>query len=146
VNVGRVNLSTRWVVRVKEIDMDHRITIRVDTNDGDYVTETNKISGVALEKLRPAFKIMKEAPPLEYQEPASYGVDKGKLITKYVCNKWSCGDCESHQDKLKAYYLELGMTEEEYLEIEDLMPYPEYGFHTLESIKLSPWIVEEVLV
>ena len=86
-----------------------KIYIEVDTNDGDYVGDLKDIT----------------------EKNAARLTD---LINKSgdELAQWQEGDC-AEQNPIDAYP---DFTEEEIEFISDLMPYSEYGFHTVEKITL----------
>lgn len=86
------------------------IVITADTNDGDYVTEINKITQEELDEIFPVIEAIKKCPEQHnWPAPVEYGFDE-----------------------LKKRYPELS---EEQIEIFDAWcPTGEYGIHTIKSI------------
>jgi hypothetical protein len=111
------------------------ITIKADTNDGDYVTSINQISEEDLNKIRPLIKAIKEFEPYPSK------------IAPWVCDhNYPHGqilyDDSRHTPPRKHYKFD-----SEIFDIfEDLLPYNEYGFHSIVSISVCPYVEKEILV
>ena len=112
--------------------MDKYIKITVDTNDADYVSELSKITDEELMKLKPLIEAIKEFKPYE-----GYGTSGRKFMH------------EHNYPSINSEYFprrDLGekSPEEIYPNIDadihemfqDMCPFSEYGFHTVESITL----------
>ena len=100
-----------------------QIEIEVDTNDADYITNVSKISEDHLNKLRPLLKEIKE-------RKDGYNFQIGEY---------------ADEDSAKYY----GGTPEKDEAVEiflDFAPYGEHGFHTVESVEVTPWVEKEKLI
>ncbi len=90
------------------------IMIRVDTNDGDYIEETNKITQKNLDKIKPLIKAIKNFKK-DYNYP--YG---------------EC--CDDDKDVREMYDFD----EEIFDLFENYTPSYDYGFHTIKRIEVFP--------
>jgi len=91
----------------------YEITITVDENDGDYVTEISELNEKQLDVIRPLIKAIKK---------------KG-IYRNYMVGE--CGDIP-YEDQYPEFDLDV---HEAFL---DYCPSYEYGFHTIESIYIVP--------
>jgi len=101
------------------------ITIQVDTNDADYLTEVREISQKDFDVISPLIRAIKAFKPY-----------KGKHYME--SHNYSVGD---------AYRPDLGekgprelydFSEEVFEKFEEFLPSAEHGFHTIESITIGP--------
>lgn len=105
----------------------YSITIKADTNDADYITETSKISEEDLNALRPLITAIKNFKPygdFNHNFPANEYTNLGEKTVE-----------ELYPDHLDA------------LEIFDgCRPYGEYGIHTIKSVTVTPHVEQEKLL
>jgi len=105
------------------------ITIVVDTNDGDYVTEVCQITEYKLNKIKPLIEAIKNFKP--YNGHTS---------------NYPIGEC-CRSDLGEKTPQELYKFEDKIFELfEDYCPYNEYGFHTIKSIEVCPAREKEKLL
>lgn len=86
--------------------MDKYILIKVDTNDGDYIEQLNKISQEKFESIFPVIELIKEND-----------------------GDYSCGEMGDSGEELYSHL-------DGYNAFDHLCPRVEYGFHTIESIEI----------
>ena len=96
------------------------ITIIVDENDGDYLTEVSKITQKEFETVLPLIKAIKKNHG-RYQ--VRDHVDGVKMTEMYPLFP-----VETHKD------------------FEDMCPCPEYGFGSIESLTISPYFEKTTLI
>ena len=96
------------------------ITIRVDTNDGDYVTGINKISQEDLDTLMPLIKAIKK-------------IDCGHNYPHGECCDEKAEDIYDFDDEVFELF-------------EDYLPSTEHGFHTIERIEVCPLVKKKRLL
>ena len=97
----------------------YRLKIVGDVNDADYVTEISKISEKTLEDvIKPVVSVLRKN---------SYN--------------W---DLSGNEKKPADLYADL-LTQEQIDNFSEFCPYGEYGIHTIESIKITPFVDEQVL-
>lgn len=120
------------------------VIITVDINDGDYITEINKVTPEQLEAVNAVALAIKEFKP--YQ---------GEEITtdyRYKCNhNFHVGEgvrTELGELDAKQYYVEKKqlITTDQYQIFLNLCPFSEYGFHTVDSVKVLAVIGEIDLI
>jgi len=97
------------------------VEITVDTNDGDYVTERYSLLDGELEK---------------YRKIAS--------ALKIKHGRWPKGQMAGKNDNPSLIYNGL-LTNEEIEWFNESTQYPEYGFHSIESIKILTIVDEEII-
>jgi hypothetical protein len=95
----------------KEI-YDLMVYIVVDHNNRDYVTSLNYISEEQYVMLQKIVKVIRENPH---------------------SHNWVSGE---HYDAIIMSYYDGKLTDEEYEFIDELLPYHEYGIHTIEHIRI----------
>jgi len=105
--------------------------ITVDTNDGDYESHTIEITeeqALVLSRVAIAIKTFKP-----------YTVDRHDLVWTFNHN-FPTGDClraDLSELSPKEYYVETNkITEEDFQDFMGLMPYCEFGFHTVIGIRI----------
>ena len=107
--------------------MKYEIIIRADTNDADYVTSINTISEEDLNTIKPLIEAIKNFKPYKRSEwthshnfPYSEYTreDLGEKPARELYNEFSS---------------------EVFGMFEDIVPYGEYGIHTIESITITPF-------
>jgi hypothetical protein len=114
---------------------EFEITIVADTNDGDYITRVSKISEVDLETIKPLIEAISKFKPY-----------KSKLRDKFSWthdHNYPFGDGEwiprldlGEKPPRKIY----SFPEEIFDIFENLLPFSEQGFHTIESIEVTPFV------
>ncbi len=115
----------------------YEITITVDTNDGDYNTETNKITEEELNKIRPLITSIKNFKPYKV---------KAKGINWTHSHNYPYGECLREDLKEKSPEELYKYDESIHCLFENLLPGSEYGFHSIESITVCPFIDKEILL
>lgn len=98
------------------------ITVTVDTNDADYITLNSKISGVDLEKIKPLIGVIKNFKTTNYQHNFPTG----------ECLREDLGEKPPNQI--------YDFPEEIFELFDEILPSFEYGFHTIESIYVTPYV------
>jgi len=111
----------------------YEIAVTVDTNDADYNTEITEITEEDLEKIKPLIEAIKNFKPYETQSGPSDN------ITWRHTHNYPHGEYVPRRDLGEKSTRELYDFSEEIFQIfEDLCPYGEYGFHSIESITVCP--------
>lgn len=113
--------------------MKKYLVITADTNDADFVTEKHLITDEVLEKLKPTIDAVKNFKP--------YKVKSLKNGIEWTHNhNFPTGECcrEDLGEKTPIeYYVGGGLlTEDQFHYFEELVPYSEYGIHTIVSIEV----------
>lgn len=107
------------------------IEIQADTNDGDYVSERTEIDTETLKKITPVVQAISDFKPYNVK---TNGIDWNHS------NNFPNGDCcreDLGQLSAEEYYVGKKLVEEEeFREFEELIPYGEYGIHTIVSVVL----------
>lgn len=118
------------------------IYIRIDTNDGDYVANLNPITDEEIELIKPVIEAIKNFKL--YAVPITYCQGNNEYTIEWKHNSnYPIGEClrtdlgEKSPDELYGHL-------EGYELFDSLTPYSEYGFHTIEEIKIVI-ILEELL-
>lgn len=119
----------------------HEISIKVDTNDGDYATEVREISDSDLDKIKPLIVAIKKFKPY-------------KTVTLDTKMDWThthnypFGEClrpDLGEKSPREFYQ--GVVSEDTIELfEEFLPYNEYGFHTIVSIEVTPLVKKTKLL
>lgn len=111
----------------------NEITIRVDENDGDYLTAINNISDAALKKLMPLIEAIKKFKSYKWKDN-----DKDFPMTHIHNHNYPNGEM-IREDLGEKEPQELYEFNESLFELfEEYCPQPEHGFHTIESIVVCP--------
>jgi len=116
------------------------IKITADTNDGDYITEISKISDKNLAKIKPLIAAIKAFEPYKAQ---------GKSGTSWThSHNYPCGEYSPRTDLGEKCPQDIykGFTKDIFQILEDLLPYGEYGIHTIKSIEIAPCVKWEKLL
>lgn len=111
--------------------MSYLLIIKADTNDADYIESTNVISQEELDRFMPLINAIKKFKPY-----------KSKGRTHY--HNFPVGECcreDMGEKSIQEIYSKIN--EDIVDEFNDMVPYSEYGTHTIQSIKLYE-IVGEV--
>ncbi len=118
------------------------ITIKVYTNDADYLTETNFIEQEDLDEIRPLIEAIKNF------EPYKAFWDKEKTNKTTYHHNYPRGEYCPRTDMGEMTVEEIyPQFDEEMFEIfEEYCPYGEYGFHSIESISIQINPQREVLL
>lgn len=119
----------------------YEITIKVDTNDGDYATEISTISDSDLDKIKPLIAAIKKFQP--YKTKSESGMDwehshnypYGEVLREDLGEK-----------EPRDYYHGVVSNNDVFDLFEDLLPYGEYGFHTIVSIDVTPLVKKAKLL
>lgn len=104
--------------------MKYILIIKVDTNDADYVENSQEVSLDQLEELRPVFKAIKNS----------------KKRHNWNVSEYRHSDEESPQEM----YVNV-LTEDQIDLMNEMTPATENGFHSIISIKLLTVLEEETL-
>lgn len=96
------------------------LIIKVDTNDGDYVIGINKISEKNLALLIPLIEIIKK--------------NKGCFEYGEMFDCWDVNEVKGYNFPKEIMEMFI-----------DYCPSTEYGFHTIESITVSPIVKKTIL-
>jgi hypothetical protein len=115
------------------------ITITVDTNDGDYITAVNQISEKDLETIKPLIAAIKKFKP--YTTRSS----KGSYDHSHDSN-FPYGDCCREDLGEKTVYELYDFPEEVFEIFQDFLPGSEYGFHTIDSVEVTPFLKKTKLL
>jgi hypothetical protein len=109
----------------------YEISVKVDTNDADFVTLNSKISEEELEIIKPLISAIKNFKP--------YTTSTSALGTHR--NNYPYGDC-CRQDLGEKTPQEIYNFEEKVFEMfEDFCPHGgDFGFRTVESIFITPYV------
>jgi len=107
--------------------MNYEISIKVDTNDADYITGTTEITSKDLELIRPLIA----------------AIQKFNEDHKGEHNVYNYPFHEFREDDPRKPY---GFSDEVHDLFEDLCPYGEHGFHTVELITITPAVEKTVLL
>jgi len=115
------------------------ISITVDTNDADYNTRVEKIPESDLNIIKPLIVAIKNFKP--YNTKSKSGLDWNHS------HNYPFGDCcreDLGEIPPREYY---NFPEEVFDVFEEYLPYGnEYGFHTIESIEVTPYIKKTKLL
>lgn len=115
-----------------------KIKIKADTNDADYIEKVSSISEEELDKIRPLIKAIKKFKPYKSK------VD-GRDWSHH--HNYSYGEClREDLGEKSPRELYKGIDKEAFEIFEELCPYDEYGFHTVESIEVWPDVPVEKLL
>lgn len=118
----------------------YEMTIVVDTNDADFDTNIGKISEKELDKFRPLIAAIKKFKPYK---------TKGYGSGNKHHHNWPKGEClrEDLGEKSPAeIYSKFSEELIEEFEEEWLPCGSDYGFHTIESIEICPYVKKERLL
>ncbi len=99
--------------------MRNLLIITGDTNDADYISSEHWLSPEELETQLPLLQKV------------------GTLLANRSGHNWGTSEFARDKETPTALYVETGLlTEEEYEEFDELVPYGEHGIHTISSIVL----------
>jgi len=117
--------------------------IRVDTNDGDYFESINEVTP------EHALVLASVAKAIQSFEPYPYNMFAGHTYTHD--HNFPTGElvrADLFELSAEQYYVEEKklLSKEEYDVFMNLVPYSEYGFHTVEKIKILAVIGEIILL
>ena len=108
-----------------------KITIKVDTNDGDYATSINEISEEELEKIKPLIEAISKFVPYVVKDIGKdmFKWDHGANYPFGVCQRPDLG--EKTPQELYGFVDDVFELFEEFVPLCD-------GFHIIESIYIQP--------
>ena len=120
--------------------MLYEITIVVDTNDADYRTCVSNISEENLDRIRPLISAIRNFQPY-----------KGKSVrSDYISthrDNYPLGECRRDdlgEKSVEKYYSDISLEIHEFFQ--QYCPFEEHGFHTIESIHITPLVEKEKLL
>lgn len=123
--------------------MKYEIVSTVDTNDGDEITRVSIITEEELELILPLLEQICKFEPYKTETSSEYKTAQDKW--KVHVHEWTHDNNYPHGEMLRE---DLGQKDprdvydapEEAFEIleDDVLPYNEYGYHTIESVEYSP--------
>lgn len=116
------------------------LIIVADTNDGDYVTEITAVDTETLDKIKPLVKAIKNFKPYIGQYESYDGTMRGTTHD----HNWPDGECLREDMGEKNIYEIYSDFDEDVIDtFRDLCPVDEYGIHTIESVKVCPYVKKE---
>lgn len=115
--------------------MNKYILIEADTNDGDYISKLTEIYDEELELIKPVIQAIKEFKP--------YIGNKPDYWNSLFRHNYPTSDCCRKNLGEKTTFEMYGHLEGFDL-FGELIPYEEYGIHTIKSIKIIQ-ILEKLL-
>lgn len=122
--------------------MQYEITIRVDTNDADYATEVSIVDEITIEVIKPLIEAIKKFKPYQTDTKTAAYNKKWKHHHNYPF-----GECQREDLGEKSPRELYPMFDEDTFEtFESLVPYCEYGFHTIDSIEITPYVEKTKLL
>lgn len=115
----------------------YRITVKIDTNDADYNEKSGDIDAEELKELLNFYLQEREEQRKARFNPFAHSREfrTGIRFENYSSRERERDEsgkikiCEGRYIEEKYFYLML-----------DYCPYNEWGFHTIESIEISPWV------
>jgi hypothetical protein len=119
--------------------MKYEITIIVDTNDADYRTSVSVIEEEEIDQMMPLILAIKEFKPYETKTDLGY--------SRRHRNNYPTQDCcreDLGQKTVYEYYSEI--SEDIHELFQEYCPWEEHGFHTVESIHITPVVEKEQLL
>ena len=120
--------------------MFYSISIKVDTNNGNCLTEISKISLEDLEKFKPLIKLIDEFEPYISTELES------NIKWTHAHNFPVGAALRDDLGEKSVFELYRQIPKEIIEEFLELCPYGEYGFHTIEKISIVPSQEEMILL
>lgn len=122
--------------------MKKELIIKVDSNDADYVEVSIEVDNETIANIRPVIKAIKQFK--EYRNKSSSGLEYEHR------HNWPSGEMlreDLGEKSPEELYLETGLcTEDEFETFVKLLPYIEYGFHTINSIRLLEIVKDDALL
>lgn len=122
------------------------LVVEVDTNDADYDSQTTKITDEQLTRFKPLFEGIKNFHPYKAMDNQKWSDHHMEFIHNH---NWPMGEAQREDlgEKSPREIYSGVVDEKTFLDFEeDFIPYPEYGFHTIESIKVITVVNEEKLL
>jgi hypothetical protein len=116
------------------VSKQYEISITVDENDDDLMSETSIISEDNLSRLRPLISDIKNFETYKV-------VLRSGSVTQYAHN-YPLQDNYTHEGEKDPTEIYSNYSEEDLEFFEGLCPYCEYGFHTVTSVEITPYPVE----
>jgi len=120
--------------------MMYEIIVVADTNDADYRTAVNKISAADLALIRPLIRAIGEFQPYKGKSPTSNYESMNR-------SNYPVGECRRDdlgEKSPEECYSEISPEIHELFQ--EFCPWEEHGFHTIESIHISPLVEREKLL
>lgn len=121
--------------------MNYEITITVDFNDADYNTKVSCISEENLERIKPLIEAIKNFKPYE----ATYS---GSGLKWMHGHNYPCGENLPRTDlggkSPEEIYPQFDEATHELFR--ELCPHGEYGFHTVVSVEITPFVKKTKLL
>ena len=106
------------------------LNITADTNDGDYISNLSEISEEELEKILPVIEAIKNF------KPYTVNITEGDWSHDWTHNNnYPVGDCHRKGSGEKSAHELYGHLPGFHL-FDYMVPYNEYGIHTITSIEL----------
>ncbi len=105
--------------------MEKYIIITADTNDGDYVKSINKITEETFDKIKQVIEAIRNFKP--YKSTSELGYSHNHNFATGECVRDDLGE-KSAED----LYGQI----DGFSNFEELLPYSEYGIHTIKSIEI----------
>lgn len=119
----------------------YEITITVDSNDADYNTKVSVIEESYLEIIKPLIKAIKEFKPYKGKH-----ISSGSEWTH--SHNYPFGEYAPREDLGEKPATEIypQFDEETHEMLYTLCPYGEHGWHTIESIEITPFVKKTKLL
>lgn len=115
----------------------YEIIVKADTNDADYITEMTEITQEELDLIRPLVEAIRRFKPYTVELDGR----SRRFHHNYPNSEYSAWDLgEKSPRELYDFPEEVHQT------FEELVPYGEYGTHTIESVTVRPIVGCEVLL
>jgi hypothetical protein len=121
--------------------MKYEVIIKADTNDGDYVTSMETVGDAELKLIREVCKAIKDFQPYTTE---GCNIDWRDWTHSH---NWPEGECLREDLGEKSPSEIYSQCSQEALDLfRELIPYGEYGIHTIESVTVSPVVAREKLL
>ena len=121
--------------------MKRYIFIKADTNDADYISTFESITDEQLEVIRPMIQAIKDFKP--YKSTYKNKWEPDKEYERIHAHNFSNGECY-REDLGEKSIEELYGSVPGFHQFLDMVPYGEYGIHTIESIKIVE-VIEDLI-
>lgn len=122
---------------------DFEITITVDTNDGDYNSLSSKISAETLELIKPLIEAIKNFEPYVTTKSDSAGEFSWTHHHNYPSGEWLPRRDLGEKSPEEIYPQFSGGVHEAFI---DFCPHGEHGFHSIESVEVTPLVKKTKLL
>ncbi len=120
--------------------MKYEITIIVDTNDADYRTSVSEIEEEEIDRLMPLIKAIKEFEPYQSKSKTS------DYTSMHRANYPTGECCREDLGEKTAEECYSDISPEIHELFQEYCPCEEHGFHTIESIEITPLVEKEKLL